>query len=247
MTRPFYILLLLLSLSSCVQKKSKSPNKRQLKVPTKSTLKSQSEIDTTGYNYDNEVKTLGIGLIIAPEKFSIFNDSLLTRKYEDIDMNQEKINIYSKFYKPDYGLMHFICIGITDKSYQIILNYSEVKYLPKSKKYDFKNWEDYILQSYGIRRLTKETGAIAIPQPLKTEPKDTSKELSIPKGYENFCPMKVEGDWVEVKFDCFYNDENDTHEGQPCHDYIDQCQSPVKGWLRWRKGKKLLIDIFLMP
>lgn len=247
MKRYPYYLLLLISLVACVQKKSKPQNALKSNEPIKSTLKSQSKIDTSGYNYDNAVKALGLGLVIVPEKFSVFNDSLLTRKYKDVDMSVEKTDIYSKFYKPDYGIMHFICIGITDKSYQVIVNYSQIKYLPKSKKYDFKSWEDYILQSYGIRRLTKAGGRISVSQSLKTEPKDGSKELSIPKGYENFCPIKISGEWVEVKYDCFYNDENNAHEGEPCHEYIDQCKSPVKGWLRWRRCEKLLIDIFLMP
>jgi hypothetical protein len=59
--------------------------------------------------------------------------------------------------------------------------------------------------------------------------------------------MEMRGDWVKVKYDCFYNDENNKYEGQPCQNFVNQCQNPLIGWIRWKQGNKLLIEIFLMP
>ncbi len=200
-------------------------------------------------SYDNEVSSLGNGLIIAPAKFDLYNDSLLNNKYASWDMYEDetRINLCSKFFKPDYGIMHFVCIAKSDKAYKVIINASDTKYFPKTKSYDFKTWDEYILQSYGIRRLTANTGEISAILPLRIAPKDNADTLAIPQGYEMFCPMDIKGDWVKVKYDCFYNDENSLHEGEPCHDFIDQCKNPLTGWLRWRQENKLLIDIFLMP
>jgi hypothetical protein len=50
-----------------------------------------------------------------------------------------------------------------------------------------------------------------------------------------------------TEYDCFYNDDNNPNEGEPCHNFIDKCKNPLTGWLRWRQENKLLIDIFLMP
>ena len=143
--------------------------------------------------------------------------------------------------------MHFVCIGKTDKAYKILINYSDIKYFPKTKSYDFKTWDQYILQSFGIRRLSAQTGDITASLPLRIEPSDNADTLPILKGHEMFCPIEVKGDWVKVKYDCFYNDENNPNEGEPCHNFIGKCKNPLTGWLRWRQESKLLIDIFLMP
>jgi len=200
-------------------------------------------------NYDNEVASLGIGLIIAPSTFEIFNDSLLTEKIASWDMyeGESKISLCSKFFKPDYGIMHFVCLAKSEKAYKVLVNYSDMMYLPKNKNYDFKTWEEYIAQSFGIRRLTYHNDDITIKHPLRIKPNDKADTLVIPNGQELFCPMEIKGDWIKVNYDCFYNDENNSFEGEPCHNYIDKCKNPLTGWLRWRQENQLLIDIFLMP
>lgn len=197
------------------------------------------------------MENLGVGLVIAPPKFDIYNDSLLSDKLASRDMYSDDdtlMDISSKFLKPDYGIMHFVSIEKTEKAYKVLINYSQVKFLPKKKEYQFQSWEQYITTSYGIRRLTSEEGDVhPSAEALRKLPQDDSDTLSIPNGYEMFCPMEVKGDWVIVKYDCFYNLEENKFEGQPCQDYIEKCKNPLIGWLRWRKGNKLLIDIMLMP
>jgi hypothetical protein len=51
---------------------------------------------------------------------------------------------------------------------------------------------------------------------------------------------------VRVNYDCFYNRENNSHEGEPCYNFINECQNPVTAWLKWKQGNKLLIDIMLL-
>ena len=82
---------------------------------------------------------------------------------------------------------------------------------------------------------------------LRKLPTDSADAISLPPGHEMFCPMEVQGDWLKVQYDCFYNDEDNKYEGQPCHNYIGKCTEALTGWLRWRKDNKLLVDIFLMP
>lgn len=203
--------------------------------------------DTAHYpTYDNDVKSLGIGLVIAPSKFELFNDSLLSNKYQSIDMgHDEKYNVAPKYFSPDHGIMHFVCLGQSDKAYRVLVNYSDIRYMPKATGYDLVTWENYITRSLGVRHATEGPGKTAGPQILNERPDDKAKPVSIPKGYEMFCPIEVKGDWVKVTYDCFYNDENGKHEGESCHDYIKECSSPVNGWLRWRKDAKVLIDILV--
>lgn len=200
--------------------------------------------------YDNEVSMLGIGLVIAPAKFEVFNDSLLSKRWITGDMSAGDTildRVCPKFNKPDYGIMHFVCVAKTPESYRILINYKEVKYLPKTTTYVFKTWEAYIMESYGVARSTSESETAFRSQALKTAPDDAADTLAIPAGRELFCPVQLQGDWLQVKYDCFYNEVDNPHEGTPCHQYISQCKIPLTGWLRWRKDQHLLIDIFQMP
>ncbi len=196
--------------------------------------------DSIECSFDNEVLSLGEGIVIVPEKFEIFNDSLLTDTFSAKNMYSDNCSgICSKFYKPDYGIMHFVCLRKTKNAYEIIVNQSEIKYFPKTTEYIFENWNDYIINSYGIRR-KKE-------QPLMQFPEESSDTLLVPNGYDMFCPIEIKKDWVKVKCDCFYNEEQNEQTGEPCSSYINKCKNPLTGWIRWKKGSQLLVDIFLLP
>lgn len=199
---------------------------------------------------DNEVASLGIGLVIAPKTFTLYDDSLLAGKPLAVDMNEQSdslANICTMVFDPEYGLMHFACTGETENAYRVLINRSETKYLPK-KQIQFETWEQYLLHSFGVRRKTAVTEEEDKPlTDLRITPSDTAAILPLPAGHEMFCAMQVQGDWLQVKYDCFYNDEDSKYEGQPCHTFIDKCDNAQTGWIRWRQDNKLLIDIFLMP
>ena len=201
----------------------------------------------TECQYDNEVNSIGIGLIIVPEKFKIYRDNKLSELYGEFDIYREEVSICSKYFKPDYGILHFVCIERTNKYFKVLVNFSTVLYLENNKENIFTTWNDYILSSYGIRRLTSNSGEISESQNLKSEPDDKSETLEIPEGYELFCPIEIKKEWLKVQYDCFYNEEENPNEGKPCNEYIDKCKNPTVGWIRWKKKNKILIDIFLMP
>ena len=200
---------------------------------------------------ENEVASLGIGLVIAPASFAMYDDSTLTVKPKFIDMHKQADSlsgICTMVFDPEYSLMHFACVGQTENAYQVLINHSQTKYLPRKKEYQFQTWDQYLLQSHGIRRKTNETDENETPlTALRTSATDSADAISLAAGHEMFCPMEVQGDWLKVQYDCFYNDEDNQYEGQPCHNYIGKCSDPLTGWLRWRKDNKLLVDIFLMP
>ncbi|HSY61694.1 MAG TPA: hypothetical protein VK796_07445, partial [Cytophaga sp.] len=161
------------------------------------------------YEYDNDVRSLGLGLILTPEIIEIFDDSLLKEKFIMIDQLHAKkdreVSVYSKFYMPEYTIMHFVCLHETLTSYEVLVNYSDIKYLPKTKGYIFKTWRDYILNSYGVRRKTKKGDELAENFSLLKQANDHADTLAIPKGLEMFCPMDMKDDWIKVTYDCFYN------------------------------------------
>ena len=252
--RQLLTILILTIFFSCGQKSNHTENKidtvDNTSVDTFSTPAINKQIDQDNTcSYGNQVSSLGIGLVIAPSKFEMYDDSLLNDKSASWNMYEDegKINLCSKFFKPDYGIMHFVCIAKSKKAYTVLVNFSDIKYLPKTKNYDFKTWSEYISQSFGIRRFRNINGDISKNYPLRIKPHDDADTLVIPKGHELFCPMEIKGDWVKVRYDCFYNDKNNPYEGEPCQSHIDKCKKPLTGWLRWRQENQLLIDIFLMP
>ncbi|RYU90065.1 hypothetical protein EWM62_11020 [Mucilaginibacter terrigena] len=185
---------------------------------------------------------------MAADTVELFNDSLLTSRYIKVSMYGDNMNIAPvcpKFYKPDYGIMHFVCLSQTSKVYTVLNGKADVKYLPRVKGYDFITWEKYILSSFGVKRTTENGSRPVNDQPLRISP-GSADTVVIPKGLEMFCPVKLKGDWLKVKYDCFYNDEDTKHKSEPCNSYISECKNPTTGWIRWHEGNKLLIDIFVM-
>ena len=248
MRQSFFTIVMMLSFLACGQKQTpteKISETIQSTIPEDTIENIETNHVGPKCSYENSVSNLGVGLIIAPETFEVFDDSLLTKKFSTINMykDENKINFCSFFYKPDYGIMHFVCIEENAKSYKVLTGPYEHEFLPKTKAYEFKTWEQYILGSFGVRREIKGGSE----QQLKEQPLEDSKDLEIPEGHELYCPMEMKGDWIKVKYDCFYNTENNPHEGQPCSTYIDKCDKPLTGWIKWRIQNELLIGIFLMP
>jgi hypothetical protein len=244
----FYTIVILICFLSCGQKQTPTEKVDDtLQITISEDTIENITTNPAGQNctYENSMSNLGVGIIIAPTTFEIFEDSLLTQNLSTINMyeDEKKINFCSFFYKPDYGIMHFVCIGENAKSYKILTGPFEHKFLPKKKEYEFKTWEKYILESFGVRRKTEREPK----QQFKEQSTENSKDLKIPEGHELFCPMEIKGDWIKVKYDCFYNAENNQYEGQPCNNYIDKCDKTLTGWIKWRLQNELLIDIFLMP
>lgn len=250
MKQILFLIILIVSISCSSEKTSNEKITVQNNISHVENSKKSIEQNET-HPYDNDVSNLGIGIIIAPEQIEIYSDSLLKNKIVDFNMYSESTenlqNMFSKFYKPDYGIMHFVCIEETKIAYKVLVNYSDVKFLPKTKKYQFLDWNQYILQSSGINRLKKGINNILENLPLRKNPTNQSDSIPLPKGLEMFCPVEVKGDWVKVKYDCFYNKEDNDNEGKPCHEYIDKCEEPLIGWLRWKKENKLCIGIYLIP
>lgn len=206
---------------------------------------------------ENLTADLGIGIVYvdsgdsSPEDavIKIYNDSTLKDQYVAWHYYEEERPSKAacpKYYYPDYAIFNFVCLNKTEKYYKILINYDQVKYLPRIKEYQFVTWEDYILRSFGIHRLSPRENKSIAYQPVRVKPMEQSDSIKLPTGYELLCPDEIKGDWVKVRYDCFYA-KNDTYEGQPCHDYIDKCNNPLTGWLKWKEGNKVLIGIYLMP
>jgi hypothetical protein len=211
----------------CYQCENDKPTTQTVAIQTDTLL---TATESQGCGYENEVADLGIGLIIPDSAFQIFEDSLLQHKKGSyvLDNVREKDGICPLFYKPDYGVLTYVCISKNKKYYTIIINEKEVKYMPIANGNTFITWHDYILK-YSIRSQSNA---------FLTAPNDNAETVSIDKeGTDSFCPIAVKGDWVQVQYDC--NDDMDSCKKR----YLNTCKPAQKGWIRWRKGNKLLVSI----
>lgn len=188
------------------------------------------------FSYDNEVLDLGIGLVIVPPTYRVYNDSLLEDEFVSTDMYDQDITVYAKYSKPDYGIMHFACLEKTEFYFKVIVNYSDIKYMRNSKSYEFQDWEEYMRSSLGVRSVTSQS--------MRASPNVKAKPVDAPKGHSSFCPEYIQGEWVYVRWGCFDSSEADHYEGIPCKDFINDCDNGQSGWLKWRDKNEVLISIY---
>lgn len=202
--------------------------------------------------YSNKTESLGIGLVEYDNYnhrepiVEIFNNSSLTNLFYSWKLYDEQpVPFCAKFHKPDYGIAEFVVLDSTSKNYKILINEKDIKYIPRNINYVFWTWDDYLIQSHGIRR--KREPIEYKTQTVRSEPIETSTIVELPnERHELFCVLEVKGDWIKIRYDCFYNKSKNPHEGMPCSTYINECENSIIGWLKWRDNSEILIDIFTM-
>lgn len=193
-------------------------------------------------SHENETSSLGIGLLINDstntEHLELFDDHRLTKLFQRIHIYSERSSVCGKFQDPEYGILQFICLETSNTAYKILVNNSEVKYVStKGSGYEFRSWKDYILTALSVRR----------KEGYRTEhifevPHDSSDVIQLPQErFESFCALDVWEDWIEVQYDCFYNNPGNS-EFLPCSESIDKCELP-SGWIKWRSGDQLLVEL----
>ena len=185
------------------------------------------------YGQIKQPEKLGIGFAVAEnphlyENMShpkdIFSNSELTNK---IQTNK----IFPYFYKPDYGLYHFICLEKNSKYFKILINDSEIGFIPNNEKYIFKTWET-ILMSASVARIDKQNL-------IRNSPKEKDEKIIINScKYESMKVIDIieqNGEfWIEIFF------------ATNCEAYPEDNAERKTGWIKWRILEKLLVRIQLL-
>ena len=185
------------------------------------------------YGQNRQPKELGIGFAVAENPYlhdnmshpkDIFTNSGLTDK-----IGTDKI--FPFFYKPDYGLYHFICLEKNAKYYKILINDSEIGFIPNNKNYIFKTWET-ILMTSSVERIDKQNL-------IRTNPIESEKEIVTNNcKYESLKVIDIierKGEfWIEVSF------------ATNCEPYPKENDKRKNGWIKWRDLNKLLVRIQLL-
>ena len=199
-------------------------------------------IDSVGCTFEHNTCTLGIGVVMITDSLDIYNDSLLHDKAESHTLSESMtptsnwgtLKYCPLYFKPDYSVVHFVCIGKTAKAYKVIVNYSQIKYLPRTKEYVFRAWDSYILESGGLSCSPQHDSTYV----LRQAPSLNSDSVVVHDyhGIRGFCPVEVKGDWVKVIYTCPYYECG-------IHSSKSECGDRKTAWLKWKKKNKLLVYI----
>ncbi len=184
-----------------------------------------------GQAQNKNPNSLGIGFAIASNPYE-FGNNHSNQIYKDAKL-KTKIKtkgIYPFFYKPDYGLYHFICLEKTDSYYKILINDNEEAFIPNNKDFIFKTWESILIGASVGRKDKKHS--IHEKHSISSKIIENNCELEAMQVEEI---MEIKGEyWVFVIFD------------DDCDPYLDNSKNTKHGWIKWRTKDKLLVELFLL-
>jgi hypothetical protein len=189
-----------------------------------------------GFGQTKQPKQLGIGFAVANNGFqyedvnsnysSFYKNKELTTKITTAD----SIEIYPFFYKPDYGLYHFICLEYNDNYIKVLINDSNIAYISNDSNFTFQTWGK-MLGSASLERITNNN-------PIRSDIGDENDVVTYTCKFERFKAKKFvkKGNeyWVYVAFDT------------DCKDYPTSKTNWKFGWIKWRINNQLLVDISLL-
>lgn len=189
-------------------------------------------IALSSFGQNKQPKELGIGFSIATNPYQFEDLSIPDNIFKDKELTQkwDSDKVFPFFFKPDYGLYHFVCLEKTIDYYKILVNDNEIAYLPNDTNYYFKTWEAMILQSK-VERLTKDN-------PIRQECDDKSGIVEYNCEYDRLTVQDVvqkNGEyWLEIHF------------SPECEEYPSKNSKVKYGWIKWRTNNKLLVEILLL-
>lgn len=129
----------------------------------------------------------------------------------------------------DYDSFVFRCKMQTKGWYEVIVNNENGKtyWLKKGKWTKYLSWEMFLKNMFSIERLPNQK------QKIMSLPEEDSKEFKY-SGEDCFQVRSMKGDWIEI-FTADY-----------CSEGYSNSKTKIKsGWIKWRKGNKLLIRYFI--
>ncbi|NDV68680.1 hypothetical protein [Dysgonomonas sp. 25] len=186
----------------------------------------------------NPIGIIGTGLVnissyiedenhetVSFERIVIYNDSACENLFCDYNIDRannppKDKNIIPIYNSIDYGWYCFVCTASNADSYEVAINGTDKKYIRKNRNIKYYTWENFFQSVFTIDP-TEDN-------PLRESPSDdapvvddlTSKdEGDEPEDY--YQEVRLEDEWLHIKY------KKSGHEG----------------WLRWKKGNDVIVDI----
>lgn len=141
-----------------------------------------------------------------------------------IENRQENYPWFNLLFEHHYGT-EFICVGITKNYYKILVNdQGQTYWVRKSPLLQFETLDKYFKNLVGIK--------IARNQHIRLKLEVNAPVITYSDNlrHQTFKVVQIKGDWMEIKS----FDEDDE---------INSYQKLKSGWIRWRIGNSMLINI----
>ncbi len=124
----------------------------------------------------------------------------------------------------DYHIMVFRVVSQTGRWFKVVVNNENGRsyWIKRTNKTEFQSWESYLKGMVSVARLPQ------FPQKIRSKPDDHAPVIEY-QGQDCFVVKSVRGDWLEIATSGI------------CDETTMQIKS---GWIRWRKGNRLLIEYF---
>lgn len=197
-------------------------------------------VTLTSYGQEKKPIKLGLGIVAIDDTYdeaktvSVFKDKDLKTKIEDFKLYGQLKNVWPYYFKPDYGLCYFVCLEKTKDYFKVLINDKEEGFLKNDRDKYFKTWESLLINST-VERLDSKAN------PLRSKPNDKADLINLdyePKvdRLEVIDVLEINGEhWINVRF---------SKSGKvPCDKGTPDCG---EGWVKWRTGDKLLVNILLL-
>jgi hypothetical protein len=143
-----------------------------------------------------------------------------------MQLKNKKKDIKIRAYYPDFYIIHFDCNGIITGKYEILVN-GNLKYItPQEGVTLYYDWDEY-LPTCLIQ--TNEHN------PMRSKPSPTSEKIIVDDyTLTGFEILEVNHEWIKVICGdgcapCLIDNEN---------------RDDIIGWIRWRNGNTLLLELF---
>jgi hypothetical protein len=167
------------------------------------------------------VSTEKEAFILQGKQYNLYN----VERYEDELKSQFNFNPMG-FY-PEVGMIiQFKCIKETDDYYWVLVNdnLNDYKLLSKSNRsFTFEPWEKHLYRAF-INFNPAQTPVFTSPNATETRKLDSSVI-----GDNGFTATEIKGEWMKIE----------------CAEGCSDCEGLKKfsGWIKWRNGYKLNIDL----
>lgn len=172
------------------------------------------------YGEDDTIRIYNKGGSLWYE-FSYYDESA----FDDLESINTDFKPFA--FHPDYLLLAMRVVGEDSALYEVVVNEES-----DLRKFVRKNDENLKYEDFGALILT--VYAIDFDTGTNT-PRNTPGGEAVTADYtdvKRFKPEEVDGDWLRISW------------SKPAAEKGDAAADPGTGWIRWRRGSKLLVELF---
>lgn len=157
-----------------------------------------------------KVNYMGIGVIVVSNGYE-YGDTITIHDEKKAVLQQISVT-------EEYRVLALNCIDKDSINYKVQFADNRMGFINKnSNKVSFETWEEHILNTFSL-------GFEYDTNPLKKEPYEKSENI-IYNGDEFYHPVKIKGDWLQVRWGYKEDPKN-------------------FAWIKWKEKNKLLIELF---